>query len=170
MILALGLVVVALWYFRGRQAAESTHEEPVPLATLDGVAADEVVTNELVVDFRDDEPADRIAALQKQLGVQFTAQPNADADKIYTVDTDDAGVLAALRANPDVEAADFDFVYAIPEESLNSDDEGLASGDEIDPSHKDFPNDPKYKFQWHMEQIHTKQAWKAAQGEGVIVA
>src|SRR5262249_20611083 len=81
----------------------------------------------------------------------------------------DAGILAALRANPDVEAADFELLYSIPEDHMAAEEEGLPA-DTIDPSHKDFPNDPKYKYQWHLEQVHAKQAWKASEGEGVIVA
>ncbi|MCP4448781.1 MAG: peptidase S8 [Myxococcales bacterium] len=33
-----------------------------------------------------------------------------------------------------------------------------------------FPDDPQYKFQWHMGQINMPAAWKLADGEGVIVA
>lgn len=37
--------------------------------------------------------------------------------------------------------------------------------------HADFiPNDPQYKMQWGMKQIHMEQAWDTAQGDGVIVA
>jgi serine protease len=160
---------LAWWVGRNRGAA-STHDEPAPLATLDGVAPDEVVTDELVVDFRDDEPAERIARLGRELGVHFTpASDETAVDKIYTVDTGDAGVLAALRANPDVEAADFELLYTIPEDVMAAEEEGLPA-DENDPAHEGFPNDPKYKYQWHLDQIHAKQAWKGSQGEGVIVA
>ena len=33
-----------------------------------------------------------------------------------------------------------------------------------------FPNDPLYKKQWHMRQIGMPEAWKLADGNGVIVA
>jgi serine protease len=161
---------LAWWVTRNRDSV-TTHDEPAPLATLDDVSSDEYVADELVVDFRDDEPADRIEALAKQYGVHFQAVSDETAvDKIFTVDTGDAGILAALRANPDVEAADFELLYSIPEDVLAAEEEGLPANQEIDPSHKDFPNDPKYKYQWHLEQIHAKQAWKGSQGEGVIVA
>jgi serine protease len=161
---------LAWWFSRNREEA-TTHQEPAPLATLDDVSSDDYVPGELVVDFRDDEPADRIAALAKQLGVHFSAVSDETAvDKIYTVDTGDAGVLAALRSNPDVEAADFELLYSIPEDVMAAEEEGLPAQQEIDPSHKDFPNDPKYKYQWHLDQVHAKQAWKTSQGEGVIVA
>jgi serine protease len=161
------------WLFaRGRETALTTHEEPTPVATLDEETAAETVVGELVVDFRDDEPHEQIAQLGRQLGVEFhPASSQVDVDEIYTVETGEPEqLLATLRTLPDVEAADFEFIYRIPEDSLSFDDEeGLPArdGDDLD---KGFPNDPLYKYQWHLEQIHAKQTWKAAQGDGVIVA
>src|SRR5207248_485295 len=37
-------------------------------------------------------------------------------------------------------------------------------------SEKGFPNDPKYKYQWHLDQLHMPKAWRMAQGQGVVVA
>jgi serine protease len=127
---------------------------------------------ELVVDFKDDEPHDQIAKLGDQLGVHFKpASAQFDVDEIYTVDTANAAsVLAALRANPDVEAAELNFSYGIPEDSLPfADEEGISAGN-VDVNEKGFPNDPKFKYQWHLDQVNSKGAWKGAQGEGVIVA
>jgi serine protease len=153
------------------------HEATVPAQTHDEAAAadatddPDVVPDELVVDFRDDEPHDRIAALGRELGVTFTpASSYYDADEVYTVDTPDvARVLAALRANPDVEAADPQVVFGLPEDALAIEDQG-SSAERVDPSEKGFPNDPKFGLQWHLGQIHAKDTWKAAQGDGVIVA
>ncbi len=164
---------IAWLYSRGRQGSESlgTHEPVTPVATLDDESAAEAVPGELVVDFRDDESRDQVAALGRQLGVTFRpASSLVDTDEIYTVDSGDTeGLLAALRANPDVEAADFQFVYGLPEDALAGEDEGLETND-LTPVDKGFPNDPKYKYQWHLAQIHSKETWKAAQGDGVIVA
>ena len=88
---------------------------------------------ELVVDFRDDESHERIAQLGKQLGVTFTpaAKSEVDADEIYTVETrDPAGLLATLRADSDVEAADFEFTYGLPEDALDANDEALPAKEE----------------------------------------
>jgi serine protease len=149
----------------------TTHEEPAQ-AVLDAENADDYVPGEVVVDFRDDESHQRIAELGKQLGVTFTpASDYYDTDEIYTAESGDpAALIAALRADPDVEAADFETLYRLPEDALDSDDEAIDSGDDIGPDHKDFPNDPKYGLQWHLQQIHAKETWKAAQGDGVIVA
>lgn len=171
-LLLLGLALV--WRSRrGRdQALLANHDEPAPVATLDDEGRANAIPGELVVDFRDDEPHERIAALGKQLGVTFTpaAKSEVDADEIYTVETGDAAnLLATLRANSDVEAADFEFTYGLPEDALDSADEGIADGDNV-ALHKDFPNDPRYNEQWHLQQIHMIDTWKAAQGDGVIVA
>jgi serine protease len=167
------LVAAAIWFWkRDHQQTVSNHQEPAPVASLDDEAAAYAVPGELVVDFRDDEPHDKIAALGKKLGVTFTpASPSeVDVDEIYTVDTGDADrVLAELRANPDVEAADFEFVYGLPEDALDADDEGLPVREDVT-LHKNFPNDPRFKDQWHLQQIHMMDTWKAAQGDGVIVA
>jgi serine protease len=160
---------------RGREATheESTHSNPPLVDTLSDDEADDVVLGEVVVDFRDDESHAKIVELGKQLGVVFSpASDYVDTDEIYTAETGDpAGLIKALRANPDVEAADFEAIYRLPEDSLAED--AMTSGDDasdIGPDHKDFPNDPKYKLQWHLQQIHAKETWKSAQGDGVIVA
>ncbi len=165
----------AAWLYSRWRGAESTDtvvaagdlaDEDLALDAYDSALP------ELVVDFRDDEPHDQIAKLGAKLGVTFKpASSQFDVDEIYTVDTTDpAGVLAALRGNPDVEAADYNISYSIPEDSLPfADEEGIPAGD-VDVNDKGFPNDPKYKYQWHMEQVHSKGAWKVSQGEGVIVA
>jgi serine protease len=163
--------LAAIWlYQRGRAASEptSTHETPPPLTTL-GDQVDEAVVGQLVVDFRDDEPHARIDALGRRLGVVFEpASRFVDADEIYTVETGDPErLLAALRSDPDVEAADFQLLYRIPEEELGA---GSAAEAEPDAQHRGFPNDPLYKHQWHLQQIHAQQTWKASQGDGVIVA
>ena len=52
--------------------------------------------------------------------------------------------------------------------------EGFAAkdfgGNETDPDRSGFPNDPKYKYQWHLDQIHMRDAWKLSSGKGVVVA
>jgi serine protease len=163
---------IAWLYSRGRETTEvSTHEEAAPVATLDDESALEALPGEVVVDFRDDESRSQIDNLGRQLGVVFQpASSMVDTDEIYTVETGDpAALLQALRANPDVEAADFQFIYGLPEDALAAEDEGLPA-DDADPANAGFPNDPKYKYQWHLNQIHSKETWKAAQGDGVIVA
>jgi serine protease len=172
-ILLFALVGIALawWLRREREQSLATHEDPTPIATLDDEGEANAIPGELVVDFRDDETPERIATLGRKLGVSFRpASSYTPTDEVYTVDTGDAEhVLTALRAEPDVEAADFEFVYGLPEDALSAEDEGIVD-DENPVLHKDFPNDPRFKDQWHLQQIHMMDTWKAAQGDGVVVA
>jgi serine protease len=164
-------LALAWWFQRGREQAVSNHEA-APLATaLDDDEAADAIPGELVVDFRAHETREQVAALGNRLGVTFVpASPFADEDEVYTVDSGDPErLLATLRGEADVEAADFQVVYGLPEDALDSNDEALPS-DESPVLHKDFPNDPRFKDQWHLQQIHMTQTWKAAQGDGVIVA
>ncbi len=116
---------------------------------------------DLVVDFKDDVPHEQLAALQKQLGIKLRpVSAFVDADEIYTIGASELGrspneLLAILRTLPEVEAAELDVNFTIPETELN-----LTTPVVADPSHKDFPNDPKFSFQWHMQQLHIKDAWK----------
>src|SRR5204863_4663584 len=88
------------------------------------------------------------------------------AERFYRADVGPprrAAGLAALAARPEVEIAEPDAVYHL------IDDVGPAEGDAA-PSHEGYPNDPLYKYQWHMNQIDMPEAWKLADGDGVIVA
>src|SRR5262249_17710685 len=69
----------------------------------------------------------------------------------------------------DVEAAEPDAMYQL------IDNVGGASATQAvpppdDPQWKGYPNDPQYKYQWHLVQIGMPEAWKLADGDGVIVA
>jgi serine protease len=175
---ALVAVVAAagLWLqARGRDATHpaSNHVMEAPEANLDAADPEDYLAGQVVVDFRDDESHARIAELGKKLGVLFTpASDYYDTDEIYTTETGDpAALIATLRADPDVEAADYETIYRLPEDNLPAEEEAIeAPAGDIGPDHKDFPNDPKYGLQWHLRQIHAKETWKAAQGEGVVVA
>src|SRR4051812_30227979 len=102
-LLTLVIFAAALW---PRHPGVSTHAAPQLMATLGEVGR---AVTELVVDFRDDEPHDRIAALGRTYGVEFRpASAFYDATEVYTVHAaDPEKLLRALRADGDVEAADF---------------------------------------------------------------
>src|SRR5262249_38476909 len=108
--------------------------------------------DELLVDLKDDADPAAISALAKRLGITF--RPNSieeHANHLERVTTSDPAVLAALRADPLVEAAEPDMQYEFFAEPFQ-------------------PNDPMYKEQWHLRQIHMPEAWTTSAGEGVIVA
>ncbi len=125
---------------------------------------------DLVVDFVDDVPHESLAALERQLGIKLHAVSEfVDADEIYTLRASELGrapaeLLTILRTLPEVEAAELDVQMAIPET-----EQGVRAP-LVDATDKGFPNDPKFQYQWHLTQLHIKDAWKRAQGQGVVVA
>ncbi len=77
--------------------------------------------------------------------------------------------LAALRADPSVEAADQIHLYHTPE-SLNS-EKPLPDTTATQPeSNKWRPNDPRYDEQWNFAMVHAEEAWEHNRGRGAVVA
>ncbi len=163
------LIAVALFGWLTRFGYQSTHVENAHRLALaiDTLASeDAAISHQLVVEFRDGESATQRLALAHKFGVEFTAESKfSDVDEIFVVHSDDPErLLAGLRAEPEVAASDFDFVYRLPESVV------AATAGTPEVAQPGFPNDPKFKLQWHLDQIHIKPAWKTAQGDGVIVA
>src|SRR5262249_52535576 len=108
--------------------------------------------DELVVVFRDGAPAAGIDAAARRLGLQFLADsagPGPVALMRARVAPGSApAILAQLRRDPNVEAADTLHYYA-----------GLWK-----------PNDPRYKEQWNFDLIHMEKAWDVTRGKGAVVA
>ncbi len=82
--------------------------------------------------------------------------------------------IEELRNDPFVESVDSNFTYTIPENSPSSlihpQEEGISISAQAQALARVSPNDPFYKYQWHMDQIHMPDAWQHSQGQGVIVA
>jgi len=82
-------------------------------------------------------------------------------------------VLTALARDPEVEAYEIERSWQLPERSAPV---SLTQNAELgDPStEKDprpfLPNDPYYKYQWHLDQIGMPQAWQINRGRGAVVA
>jgi serine protease len=158
-------IVVLWWYFR---------PEAKPGATLEAERADAyaaaIEPAEILVDLRDDATPAAIAAIERDVGVRLVlVDDTAAATKLYRAHVDPlrrAAILAQLALRPEVEIAEPDFqVQLSPDEDLFD-----ARAPAVAPTHEGFPNDPKYKFQWHLNQIGMPEAWKLADGNGVIVA
>lgn len=138
---------------------------------------DEAVTGEIVVDFADNVSEGYIAELGKKLSVSFKPESNySSVDKVYVgevLGNNEDDVLDALNHDSNVEAADPDFIYTIPEHNLS--DESIIADYKAtiwsNDAQEGFPNDPLYKDQWHMRQIHLPSNWKdGPAGKNVIVA
>jgi serine protease len=163
----------ALWHgarprFFGNKAAEvdASAERANPAGTR------------LVVDFRDDVSAQALASNG------FDEQPVSDysaRDRLYTIDfatTEEAeAARAKLAADPDVEAVDFDVEMSIPPDE-EGEELAAASGGAMEAECDGAnaarpggdPNDPCFKYQWHLRQIGLPEAWKLGTGKGVVVA
>jgi serine protease len=156
-------IVVLWWYFR---------PEGAPGATLAAQRADAVAAatdpDDILVDLQDDATPAAIAAIERAAGIRLVlVDDTAAATKLYRAHVDPArrdAIIAALARRPEVEIAEPD-----AQVMLSPPDRALRAP-VVEPTHEGFPNDPQYKFQWHLNQVGMPQAWKLADGNGVIVA
>jgi serine protease len=153
---------------RSHRVAETPPEE---LAEEAGVSP-----RTLIVDFRDEttdqalasngydeEPISRYSSVDRLYRMHFGSGDEA------------ARAAAALRRDPTVESVDYDVEASIPpgEDSWASagpDVFAECSPAEAGNEHKGFPDDPCFRYQWHLRQVHLPDAWKLGQGRGVTVA
>ncbi len=160
-LLVLILVFVAWWYFRPSEDTAATADE----IAADRAAGIDTDPDDILVDLVDDASASDIAAIEREFGISLTLVSDQSRDeRFYRAHVDPLrrdALVAALSRHPQVELAEPDaYVFVSP-------GEGFAAPDA---QHQGFPNDPKYKYQWHLDQIDMKGAWPLADGEGVVVA
>lgn len=160
-------------------------ETPSDEATLAAVESGSVGA-ELIVDLDDHLDEARVRSLSAELGARFApASSYVGADRVYRVTVAGTGrervsrlsqLLSVLRRDPKVEAADWAITYQIPESAPTA-----LTGPQALPvpqlekadSEKPgvfVPNDPKYRYQWHLDQLRMPEAWMKGQGAGVVVA
>ncbi|HEX2690584.1 MAG TPA: S8 family serine peptidase [Kofleriaceae bacterium] len=159
-------IVVLWWYFRPEGDPGATLAEQRADAALAATDPDDIL-----VDLQDDVTPQAIAAIERDLGIRLALVDDTAAQtKLYRAHVDPAhrdAILAALGKRPEVEIAEPDAqVMLSPEDAA----EMAVRAPELEPAHEGYPNDPKYKFQWHLRQIGMPEAWKLADGNGVIVA
>ncbi len=166
-----GLGALVLWWHpvKSRQEAASCASEQ------EASAATAVNLTHLVVDFRDDISA---AALASNPWREEPISRFSRADKLYRISFPDAASAAraatALRQDPTVESVDYDTLVA-----LSPDEFALAP--DLDPAvdcaakepralRSGFPDDPCFRYQWHLRQIGLPAAWTLGQGKSAVVA
>ncbi|MBI3889911.1 MAG: peptidase S8 [Candidatus Wallbacteria bacterium] len=158
--MAVAAAVSVLWWTgallgsRGNEAEMASGSAAI-LATepMETASAEvERVPGELLVDLRDDATpeAERELARRYHLTLEETGPSSHDIKvmKAEVSEADEDAMIEGLSHEPLVESAEPNYVYR-----------ALA-----------VPNDPLYKYQWHMDQIHGPKAWDLGQGNGVIVA
>jgi serine protease len=132
---------------------------------------------DLLVDFRDDSGPDVLAATPF---AEEALSAETAVDKLYRIRFDALGpareAARVLAQNPAVDSVDWDvpaqlspdeavtLAPAIPNAACDP-KEGAVDG-----ATQGFPDDPCYRYQWHMRQIGLPAAWKLGQGKGVVVA
>ncbi|HEX7596753.1 MAG TPA: S8 family peptidase, partial [Polyangia bacterium] len=168
-VLLLGLTGITTWSWR----AAAPHPAGAP-STEELSAAARANPTTLIVDFRDDiteqalaengyleEAVSRYSANDRMYRIRFASLEEAEA------------AAQRLRADPMVESVDHeasatlfpeDMAQAAPSlDDCAKDGDSAAAG-------KGFPNDPCFRYQWHMRQIGLPAAWKLGQGQGAVVA
>ncbi|MCS6913118.1 MAG: S8 family peptidase [Myxococcales bacterium] len=161
-------------------AAPARAQAPPPSADVPAEAP--ALEGELVVDLNDRLTDAQVAELGRRYDVQILPVSSySHRHRIYRMQVRAAAadrralvarILAALRRDRAVEAADPALIYQIPETAPGSltRDEPVGLPARVEGAERGFPNDPKYKYQWHLDQIRMPRAWPQAQGQGVIVA
>lgn len=121
---------------------------------------------ELVIDFIDGFTPDQLRTFRSETGIEagyHSVHSLGSALTVARVDEQEMPALInRLQSDPRVQAVSPNYVYSVySEEDDEGDGEEQSSG---------FPNDPGFKYQWHMEQIHCPDAWRWTSGQGVVVA
>ncbi len=126
--------------------------------------AGERIAGQLVVDFRGTPTPGELALWSQIYGVK--AQMVLESHGLATVTAEEKelpGLLERLSADPLLEAVSPDYwarTQALSGPESSGANEVVAS----------FPNDPRFKEQWHHQMVGARKAWKKASGKGVVVA
>jgi len=110
------------------------------------------VPNAIVVDFKDGTTKAEFDEWEKAWGVDLELADDEEgvdsAITVGSVDGDEDALLARIRQDPNVEAAEplMRFTASF------------------------VPNDPLYERQWNLAQINMPKAWESTHGKGVVVA
>ncbi len=163
-LLLVGTAVAWTWNggHRAHQATAPTAEEEAAEAAASPLT--------LVVDFQDDITAEALAANSY---VEEAVSRYSAVDKLYRIRFSSAAeaarAAAALARDPDVESVDHDVEATLfPQEATATAEPFAECG--AAPKHEGFPNDPCFRYQWHLRQVGLPDAWKMGQGKGAIVA
>jgi serine protease len=161
-LLVIAAIALVWWWFRSHQPGKV---DQISAQDADAIAA--MDPDDILVDLKDDATPAQIAAIERDIGAKLVlVDDTAAATKLYRVHVDAADeqvVIDALSKRPEVEIAEPDSIM-----QLDPTEEAIEAPAE--PAHEGFPNDPQYKYQWHLRQIGMPEAWKLADGNGVVVA
>ncbi len=167
-LLLLVALIALYWFFTQSQPAHRDGATEAEQAA-DRMAALGADPDDILVDLRDDATDAQIAAIERDLGIDLSLVSSESYDeRFYRAHVDPTrrdALLASLSRRAEVEIAEPDALMAIPVGEL-----AAMATPAPGTRWEGYPNDPRYKFQWHLDQIHMPEAWKLATGEGVVVA
>jgi len=161
-LLVLAAIIFVWWYFRPDpdNGTVASADDAAQVAATD--------PDDILIDLKDDATP---AAIERDLGLTLVLVDDsgeAAETKLYRAHVDPAqrdAIIAKLSARADVEIAEPD-----AEVTLSPGEEDGVPVEDVTPTEPGYPNDPMYKKQWHLRQIGMPEAWKLADGNGVIVA
>ena len=169
LVILVSVLGLALLIYAGRLDTEPEVDRADPAAYA--LVTNTTAKNRVLVDFHDGATREQIKALEKKYSLAL--KPNSRfswARRLFggpVVKSGAKALLQKLRAEPLIEHAELDMTYSIPpleaQYTRMSEEDGAAKK-------KAFPNDPKFKYQWHLKQINAHGVWPKASGKGVIVA
>ena len=162
-LLVLLAVILVWWFFRpaDRMEAAQAPDDASDIAYLGD-------PDDILVDLDDDASAAEVADLEKELGIDLElVSPHSADEQFYRAHVDpmrQGALLDELAGREVVEIAEPDAMYGL------SPDDPVLLEEAQDDEWTGFPDDPKYKYQWHMDQIHMPAAWRLQDGAGAVVA
>jgi len=153
------------------------------LPTLSLADARDAGTGALLLDLVEPEDGEggseaELTALITELGLEFEVVPAgfySEGEHLFRVSGDEAALTALqarLQGHPLVEVVEPELMFSL----IEAEDPipFVPTSDELEPTKRQrerfTPDDPWFARQWHMEMIHTPEAWKITTGKGAIVA
>jgi serine protease len=178
------LAFAGLLAVQHRPVSNGVAAADLPALSIAEAEANDAATGALLLDLV--EPADgeggseaELTALVAELGLEFEVVPAgfySEGEHLFRVTGDEAALTALqarLKGHPLVEVVEPELEFSL----LDGEDPVpfvAAAGDELEASKRQrerfTPDDPWFSRQWHMEMIHTPEAWKITSGKGAIVA
>jgi len=127
---------------------------------------------DLLVDF-DDSVSE--AALSANAWIEEKLSDYSNTDRLYRVRFADTAArdraIQKLRADPSVTSVDYDLSMTLPLDTAPlADRPGVDCPRKTETALRGFPNDPCFRYQWHLDQVRATSAWKLGQGKGAVVA
>jgi serine protease len=168
----------------------------LPTLSLAEAEASDAATGALLLDLVEPEDGEggseaELAALVAELGLEFEVVPAgfySEGEHLFRVTGDEAALTALqarLKGHPLVEVVEPELEFSLLDhedplplvvtgDTSTVDTSTHDAQDELEASKRQrerfTPDDPWFSRQWHMEMIHTPEAWKITSGKGAIVA